>query len=77
MKLKLRELRRQKRMSQQKLSMKSGVAKGYISQIEKGQYKPTIDIICKLCNALGCTPNDLLDCKGDELNGATKTDSDS
>lgn len=66
MKIKIKEIRMQKEWSISKLSIKSGIAKGYISEIETGKYKnPSIKVLCNLCNALGCTLNDLVDCKED------------
>lgn len=67
MKLRLKELRKRKRWSQSKLSKISGVARGYISEIESGKYtNPTADVICRLCKALGCTPSDLIICEEDD-----------
>jgi transcriptional regulator with XRE-family HTH domain len=62
MKIKLTEIRNQKKWSQSKLSLISGVSRTYISEIEAGKYNPTIDIICKLTKALGCSLDDLVDC---------------
>lgn len=67
-KIRLKELRRQKRWSQSKLGRISGVSRSYISDIEAGRYKPTADIICKLCKALNCTPNDLIVCCEEDAN---------
>jgi len=64
MKIRLEEVRRAKKWSQSKLAIMSGVGRSYISEIESGKYCPTADVICKLCFALKCTPNDLIDCEG-------------
>lgn len=58
--LNLHEIRTGKGYSLNELSKLSGVSRVYISQIESGRYKPTIQIICKLCRGLGVTPNDLI-----------------
>lgn len=43
------------------LSLKSGVARGYITEMELGRYtNPSIEVVCKLCVALEITPNDLI-----------------
>lgn len=66
-KLRLTQIRKQRRLSMTRLSKLSGVARGYISNIESGRYdNPTLKIICSLCRALNCTPNDIIDCGGDE-----------
>lgn len=63
MRLKLSEVRRARGWSQRKLGMISGLSRSHISEMEKGMYDPTIKTICRLCKALGCTPNDLIDCE--------------
>lgn len=63
MKIRLKELRNKKGWTQEKLADVSGVGRSYISEIEVGKYNPTADIICKLCKALDCTPNDLINCE--------------
>lgn len=63
MKLRLREVRERKGWSQKQLEIKSGVSRNFISEIENEIYIPTVKTICKLCRALGCTPNDLIDCE--------------
>ncbi|MEG2289952.1 MAG: helix-turn-helix transcriptional regulator [Clostridium sp.] len=42
------------------LSKITGISQGYISDIERENYDPTIRIICKLCKALEITPNDII-----------------
>lgn len=67
MKLRITQIRRKRRMSITYLSKISGVARGYISSLEQGFYdNPSVNVICKLCKALGCTPNDLIDCQNDD-----------
>ena len=62
MKLKTKELRKIKKMSLAQLSRKSGVARGYLCELEGGKYtNPGGEVICKLCKALGTTPNDLIE----------------
>ncbi|MDF2892525.1 MAG: Helix-turn-helix domain [Clostridia bacterium] len=63
MKLRLKEVREIRGWSQGKLAIYSGVARHHISELESGYYMPKADTICKLCRALGCTPNDLIDCE--------------
>lgn len=62
MKLRLKEVRERKGWSQGKLAARSAIARHHISELESGYYMPKMDTICKLCKALECTPNDLIDC---------------
>ncbi|NFH79635.1 helix-turn-helix transcriptional regulator [Clostridium botulinum] len=60
--LKTKEFRKLKNLTVSQLSYKSGVATGYITELENGKYKnPSLQIICKLSKALNITPNDLID----------------
>ena len=58
--LRLSELREAKKLNKTQLANISGVSRPYISQVEAGLYIPTVDVCCKLCLGLGCTPNDLI-----------------
>ena len=59
--LKTKEFRQLKNLSISKLSYKSGVARGYITELESGKYiNPSLDVICKLCKALKVAPNQLI-----------------
>jgi putative transcriptional regulator len=54
-------LRSAKGFTVAELARRSGVARGYLCEMEKGKYdNPGLKIICSLCNALECTPNDLI-----------------
>ncbi|MBK1811563.1 helix-turn-helix transcriptional regulator [Clostridium sp. YIM B02505] len=58
---KLKELRKVKGYSISKLSLKSGVSRTFLGDLEKGKYSnPTLKVICSLCLALNITPNDLI-----------------
>lgn len=50
------------------LSAKAFVSKSTISRIESGGLMPSVDILCRLCVALGVTLNDMVDCKGGFFN---------
>ncbi|MDF2578374.1 MAG: Helix-turn-helix domain [Chlamydiales bacterium] len=65
MSLRLREVRMARHQSQLTLGKSTGISRSYISEMENGRYDPTTGTICRLCKALNCTPNDLIDC-GDE-----------
>lgn len=63
LKIKLREKRIESGLSKTELAKASRVALSYISEMENGKYKnPSTDTICRLCKALNCSPNDLIDC---------------
>lgn len=60
--LKTKELRKMRNLSIGKLSYKSKVARGYITELEAGKYKnPGLQVICKLAKALKVTPNELIE----------------
>lgn len=51
---KLAELRKEKGYSMRKLAEMSGVNFANIYKIENGKYNVSIDILGKICDALGC-----------------------
>lgn len=51
-------------MTQAKLAEKVGITQGAISMIERGERVPSLDVIIKLAEALGCTVDELIDKKG-------------
>ena len=54
MRCRLKELREEKRMTQEQLSIKSGVSRPTIISIENDEnYNATIGTLIKLCDALG------------------------
>ncbi len=58
---KLRELRKQKGLSQEGLALKSGLHRTYISDIERGSRNLSLKNIDKIAKALGLTAKSLLD----------------
>jgi len=68
--LNTKEVRIKKRLSLSQLSSKSGIARGYLSELENGKYdNPGLKLICNLCRTLKVTPNELINeqlWKGDE-----------
>ena len=48
------------RLTQERLAEKTDLANNYISNIETGRSIPSLETLCKLCEALDVTPNDLL-----------------
>ncbi|WBW95281.1 helix-turn-helix domain-containing protein [Oceanirhabdus sp. W0125-5] len=67
MRLKIEELRKKKKLSRRQLSLKSGVARGYISELESGKYdNPTVRVLVKLSKVLCCTLDELVDIDDEE-----------
>ncbi len=56
----LRQARQAAGMTQEQLSLESGVQRNFISLIELGQNQPTITTVFKLAHALGCPPSELV-----------------
>lgn len=59
--LKIKELRKQKIYSQEKLANLSSISKSYISQIENGKTTVSLEIINKLAKALEIKIDQLFD----------------
>ena len=58
---KIKCLREKSNYSNKELSQLSGVARGYLYELEVGRYlNPTVEVVCKLCRAFDVTPNDLI-----------------
>lgn len=59
---KIKQYRLQKKMSLSELANKAGVAKSYLSSIERNlQTNPSVQFLEKIAAVLGITVNDLLD----------------
>jgi transcriptional regulator with XRE-family HTH domain len=56
--------RRERRLSLDQLSTRSGVSKGMLVQIERGATNPSIGTLCKVAAALGASIADLVDAAG-------------
>src|SRR5579875_1387522 len=57
----LRELRESLNLSQYRLSKESGVAASAINKIESGNTRPTVDVLDRICSALGITLAEFFD----------------
>ena len=51
---KITKLRKEKGLTQEQLSQMTGLDRANIAKIENGRYNTGIDIIGKICDALGC-----------------------
>lgn len=59
--IKIKNLRRSRGISQAKLAEKSGLSQAAISMIEKGMKSPTLTTLEKIAQALGVSVSDLLE----------------
>ena len=57
---KISNLRKVKGLSQEQLSLESGLNKAYIGHIERGYKKPSIETLEKICSALDIHISDIL-----------------
>ena len=58
----VRELRKTKGLSQEKLALEVGMDLTSINEIENGRRNPTLRTIVKIADALGVKPAELLSC---------------
>ena len=56
----LREIRKDRGLSQEELGFESGQHRTYISQLERGQKSPSLRTIFQLSQALRVEPSDLI-----------------
>jgi len=56
----LRRLRNAKGMSQDDLAYEAGVSRSYLSQLEKGSFHASLNVIGRLSEALGAEPVEFL-----------------
>lgn len=56
----LRELRRRKGLTQEKLALEAGAERAYVSLIERGKSSPSARMLFRLCEILETTPSVLL-----------------
>ena len=55
---KIKQMRQQKKLTQEELADRCELTKGYISQLENNLTSPSIATLCDILNALGTTPSD-------------------
>lgn len=54
-------LRTEKNISARELSLRLGQSTGYISQIETGKSRPSVEMLIYICEELGITMSDFFD----------------
>jgi transcriptional regulator with XRE-family HTH domain len=56
----LRRAREAKSLSQEQLAHAADLSQPYLSLIERGANSPTVDVVFRLCEALGVSPSDVI-----------------
>jgi len=56
----IRELRKERELSQIELAAKVGIDRSYIGFLERGERNPSLEMIAKIAEALDVTPDELL-----------------
>lgn len=56
----LRDLRKQARLTQEKLGFEAELERNYISMLERGERQPTLTTLVKLARPLGCSASHLV-----------------
>lgn len=56
----LRKAREAADLTQEKLSFAAELDRSYISLLENDKKSPTVDVLFRICDALGVSPSDLL-----------------
>ncbi|MBW3597630.1 MAG: helix-turn-helix domain-containing protein [Planctomycetes bacterium] len=56
----LRKARRDAKLSQEQLSFEAEVDRTYISELENNKKSPTLDVLFRLCDAMGIRASELI-----------------
>lgn len=56
----LRKARQDAGMSQEKVSLDSGVDRSYLSELENNKWSPTVEMLFRICDALGVAASDII-----------------
>lgn len=56
----VRELRKERGLSQVELASKVGIDRSYMGFLERGERNPSLEMIAKIAEALSVTPDELL-----------------
>jgi transcriptional regulator with XRE-family HTH domain len=56
----IKEVRKEKKLTQQELAEKAGLHLTYVGHLELGKYHPTVYVMWKICKALKISMNDLI-----------------
>jgi len=61
--LKIKEIRLAKRITQHQLAIKVGISRSFLSEIENGKWDIHLSLLCKLSKALESSPGELIEYK--------------
>lgn len=56
----LRKARLDAGMSQEKVALEAGVDRSYLSELENNKWSPTVEMLYRICDALGVAASDIL-----------------
>jgi transcriptional regulator with XRE-family HTH domain len=56
----LRQAREATGLTQEQVSFRAGVHRTYVSLLERGKKSPTIDVLFRLCDAIGVKASELI-----------------
>lgn len=56
----LKNARNAAKMTQEDLAFKAGVDRAYISQLEHDKKSPTVQMLFRLCHAMGASPGQII-----------------
>ena len=57
----LREVRKEKNISQERLALEADIDRSYVSQLETGVYQPSLSMLFAISEVLEIMPADLVD----------------
>ena len=72
MKIRLREVRERKFITQEELAERTGITRANISRLENGLQRPRISTVRRLATALGVEPEELIDWEAGDHEGTKK-----
>lgn len=56
----LRKVRNDAKMTQEQLSFAAEIDRTYVSQLEHNKKSPTVDVLFRICNALGIQASEVI-----------------
>lgn len=68
----IRELRKQNKLTQVELAKKSNISRSYLADIEKNRYNASLETLKSIANSLGVSTSFLIEDSNDTLNSKDK-----
>ena len=56
----IRKARTKARLTQEELAYEAGVSRNYVSLLELNQKSPTVDVLLRLCRAMGTSAGNMI-----------------